>query len=190
MSDSGPDKSSPETQRGVTSRHVCGSKWVARRLSFAAVGADAVDFEEVALELEVELGCQLLGKLVGHALLEFDDGVAMVADEMVVAAPGHEDEMGGAGALVDRADDAAGAEQVQGAVDGHAADLGRLAPDGGRQGVGGDVPFALGQRRDDCFTRGRQAVSAVNDGLAQEFDVVTHRTSRWAPAPKDAPAGR
>ena len=146
-------------------------------LSFLAIRTDPVDLQQMSLDLKVELGRELLGEVVGHAFLEFDDGVAMVADEVMMAAPGHDDEMGSAGALVNGADDTEGAEQIQGAIDGHAADLGRLTPHRHRQSVCRDVAFAVGQGRDNCFAGRGQTITVFDNSLVEELNGVRHGTS-------------
>ena len=87
-------------------------------------GTEAVQLKEVAGDVEVELFRQLLEEVSGGAVVKLDDGVATGADQMVVATVRHEDEMGGAGSLVDGADGTQLAEDVEGAVDGHPADVG------------------------------------------------------------------
>ena len=58
----------------------------------------------MALYLEVELSAEGLGYVAGPAAIKVDDALALVADEVMVAAAVEEDVVGRAGALVNRAD--------------------------------------------------------------------------------------
>ncbi len=85
---------------------------------------------------------------------------------MVVVAVFQQNVVGRAGPLIDRPQQAHVAQQVEGAIDGHAADAGLPAHALG-QFVGRQVAAAVGQRAKDEAAGRRQAVAALGQRPAQ-----------------------
>jgi hypothetical protein len=137
-----------------------------------ALPANPVHLEQVALHRESELGCQHFHQVLRPAVVELDHLVALVADQVVVVAAGHQDVVHRPAALENRVHEAQVRQQVEGAVDRHPPDPGRFFADPGDEVIRRDVASAADQGLGDRPAGVCQPVAGSDQPGCQCFGLV------------------
>lgn len=123
---------------------------------------------------KVEATADALFQLSQQALIKLHHLFAQPAHQMVMMPIGEEDVMGRARALVDGAQTAQFAQQIEGAVDGHTADLGSRLMDDFDQLIGTDMAACLHQGGNNRLAGGREAVALGLDEFANVGELGGH----------------
>ena len=132
-------------------------------LFVAAVGANAEDFQEVAVDREVGVAGKVTDEVVDGAAGEGDDGAAVGADE-VVAVAGETDDVGGmAIGLEETGEDVDGGEDLEGAVDGGTTRLWVAALEVGDDLLGGEGSRPSEDGLEDGAPRTGDAVAVLGE---------------------------